>query len=139
MLKTVTVTAENIAIPDSHLQELPEERYAETDLWTVLDPENRHLFGESWSQDYRSITFPVEPGEQLYSKAFGEKEGFVTFFDANGSIGTLTADEAAAEFAARGYITVPEGANAVCVTLTGGDSQVRMLNWPHVHTAILLW
>ena len=121
----IVVTAKGKFNCDGHLQELPEELCAGTNLWTALEPENIYYTATGWGNlaagTSWSITFPVTEGERIYATAFGAYPGNgstangtrITWFDENGVLESVARDVVYKEFAANGYITVPQGATAV--------------------------
>ena len=132
-----------------HLQQLPDPIYRETNIWAELKPEREFLYsGSYWgthsSAKVYSVTFPINPGDQLYSNSFkaypengndtSTSSGIrVTFFDVYGVAKTLAPADTYAEFNANGgYLIAPEGAIAVNVVqwVDNEKSEVRILNLP---------
>ncbi|MBQ6699489.1 MAG: leucine-rich repeat protein, partial [Oscillospiraceae bacterium] len=100
----IVVTAKGKFNCDGHLQELPEELCAGTNLWTALEPENIYYTATGWGNlaagTSWSITFPVTEGERIYATAFGAYPGNgstangtrITWFDENGVLESVARD-----------------------------------------------
>lgn len=131
---------------DGHLQALPENVCSGTNLWTALTPENIYYTVDGWglfasAPNVHSVTFPVTPGERVWATSF-QKAGVngnsangtrITWFDENGLLATVDRNTVYAEFSEKGYITVPEGAAALNVPMSGGEDtyEVYLLDRAH--------
>ena len=143
--------------PNSHLQwvEDDSELYADTNLWTVLEPKKEYHTGTKWRYDHAtvySVTIPVKPGDKIYASSFGAKPGnggtsngiAVTFFNNDEvvkALGTKGENTTYAEFVANGgYLVVPEGANAVCIPVWKNDENavVKLLTLPERPTEVVV-
>lgn len=141
----IIVTAKGTYNCDGHLQQLPEDICCGTNLWEVLMPENIYYTVNGWGNTAAgttwSVTFPVEAGERIWATSFGPvstngstADGVrVTWFDANGVLKTVSREEVYAEFSANGYLTAPEGAEALNLPMTNNkaDYAVYLLNRSH--------
>jgi len=141
----VIVTAKGAYNVDGHLQQLPDNFCAGTNLWTALKPENTYYTANGWGNTSEgtswSITFPVEGGTRIWATSFGAYPGNgssangvrVTWFDENGLLKTVSRDVVYAEFAANGYLTAPERAVAMNLPMTHNreDYEVYLLSAGH--------
>ena len=142
----VVITAKGEFNADGHLQQLPEEFCAGTNLWTALEPENIYYTVNGWglfdnSPDVHSITFPVKAKDRIWATSFGkagENGGTangtrITWFNEDGVLETIDRSTVYTEFSKNGYITAPEGAVALNVpATTNADSyEVYILNAEH--------
>ncbi|MBQ8549093.1 MAG: dockerin type I repeat-containing protein, partial [Lachnospiraceae bacterium] len=147
----IVVTAKGKFNCDGHLQKLPEKLCAGTNLWTALEPENIYYTATGWGNlaagTSWSITFPVTEGERIYATAFGAYPGNgstangtrITWFDENGVLESIARDVVYKEFAANGYITVPQGATAVNVPHSSNNSEfeVYLLDREHDYSSAI--
>jgi len=133
------ITAKSPFSLGNHLQKIPSEAYNNTNLWQVLKPEKGYFKGAEWVSNYSSVTIPVTAGDQLWATSFGasgENGGSmngirVTYFDAYGMLATIEPDAVYDEFQQNGYLTVPEGATAVCITMwTNTNAELYLLTLP---------
>ena len=131
-----------------HLQIPVDEYCAVTNLWTELQPEKNRRTQTAWATDYYSITFQVTAGDKIWANSFQKTpdndhtaNGIrVTWFANNGSTPSFDANAVYKEFSENtdevtglNYITAPDGAIAVCVTMwkNNSNSNVRILNASH--------
>ena len=147
----LVITAKGKFSAYGHLQPLPERFCAGTNLWTALKHDEEYYTVSGWgihsSGKVFSVTFPVSGGDQLYGTSFGKAgengsstNGIrVTYFYENGSVKSLSSAETYAEFAANGYLTVPENAVAVCVPMwTPEDSnELYVLTAEHAYESVV--
>ena len=135
-------------IYEDHLQQLPDSICKDINLWDVLEPENTYYTGTAWgnlnTNQVWSVTFPVEADDQIWSSSF-QKYGSngnnynkvdairVTWFSNTGVLKSVGAPEVYAEFSAKGYLSVPEGAVAVNVPMwnVSRDNSFYLLNRDH--------
>ncbi len=141
----IVITATGKYNCDGHLQELPEELCAGTNLWTALEPENIYYTASGWGNlaggTSWSITFPVNEGERIFATSFGAYPGNgstangtrITWFSETGVLESVARDVVYKEFAANGYITVPKGAVAVNIPHGSNNSkfEVYLLDREH--------
>ena len=134
-------------IYEDHLQQLPEEICAGTNLWATLEHDAQYYTVNGWgihsSGTVYSVTIPVSDGDRIFATSFGAagKNGSsingirVTWFDKNGVLESVSADKIYAEFFANGYITVPEGAVAVNIPMwkISDDNEIYILNREHCY------
>lgn len=138
----LVIAASGVFSCDGHLQQLPERICAGTNIWNVLEPENIYYTVNGWGlfasqPDVHSVTFPVKAGERIWATSF-QKIGTavatrITWFGENGLLRTVAREDVYAEFAANGYITVPEGAFAVNIPMgdAGKDREIYLLDRAH--------
>ena len=145
----LVITAKAAFNAEGHLQQLPETYCAGTNLWTALAPENIYYTATGWGNTSAgttwSITFPVEPGDQIWATSLGAypENGStangvrVTWFDENGLLETVSRDVVYTEFAENGYLTAPEGAVAMNLPMTNNqaDYAVYILNAEHSYSS----
>lgn len=129
----LVITAKGVFTADGHLQLLPETAYNTTNLWDVLEHDEMYYAANGWavhsSGKVKSVTVPVVAGDRIRATSFGaagEKganmNGIrVTYFTKEGLLKSMGADEVYKEFSKNGYLTVPEGAAAVCVPMWAED------------------
>lgn len=126
------------------ISQLPENLCPALNLWTVLEHDSYYFDGSKWTTSFPSVTISVKPGDQISATSFGpkgenghaKKNGIrVTFFSKYGVALSLSPDETYAEFSANGYLTVPEGAVAVCIPLwkDTDTSEVYVLSSEHCY------
>ena len=141
----LNITAKSVFSLGERLQALPEDCCGETNLWPMLEPVNEYYTASGWgvhaSGKVRSVTVPVTPGDQLWATSFGasgENGGTIngirlTWFSESGVLESMSADAVYAEFAANGYVTVPETANAANVVMwtTDDSNEFYILNLRH--------
>lgn len=124
-----------------HLQALPEITCQGPDLWQALTPEDGYFGANGWDSTGQptvdSITIPVQPGDRISASSFGttlKSDGTssagirVTWFDENGIMDSWSPSTTYTKNS-NGYVTVPEGAIAVCIPVWVGDADT---NWAKV-------
>ena len=101
-------------IYEDHLQQLPEEICAGTNLWAALERDAEYYTVNGWgihsSGTVYSVTFPVGDGDKILATSFGAagKNGGsingirVTWFDEDGVLKSVSADKVYDEFSANG-------------------------------------
>jgi len=143
----VVVTATAAFDADGHIQPLPENLCAGTNLWNVLTPENIYYTASGWGNTSSgtswSITFPVNEGDKIWATSLGAypdngstANGVrVTWFGENRVLASLDRNTVYAEFAKNGYITAPAGATALNVPMTDNKEHyaVYILNRDHTY------
>ena len=129
----LVITAKGEFNADGHLQKLPAQVCAGTNLWKALTPENIYYTASGWGNTSAgttwSITFPVKAGDRVWATSIGAypENGStangvrVTWFDENGALASLDRNTVYNEFAKNGYITAPEGAVALNVPMTNNQ------------------
>ncbi len=141
----LVITARGEFTADGHLQQLPEPICAGTNLWTALSHDEEYYTVSGWgvhnSGKVFSVTFPVSSGDEIFATSFGKAgengtsiNGIrVTWFLENGKVSSVGADAVHTEFAAKGFLTAPEGAIAVCVPMWTPDdtNELYLLNREH--------
>ena len=149
----LVITAQAAFTADGHLQPLPEEFCAGTNLWTVLE-HDKYYFGSNakWeihgSGSVYSVTIPVSAGDRIYATSFrkaGENgspsyDGIrCTFFGENGVIKSLSTTETYGEFSEKGYLTAPEGTVAVNVPMWTKDesNELYILTAEHAYETVV--
>ena len=141
----LVINVRGIFDADGRLQQLPEKICSGTNLWTALEPENIYYIATGWGNNANSVysvTFPVIPGERIWATSFGTKEvnqlsgngTRITWFNEDGVLESLPREEIYAEFAANGYITVPEGALAVNIPMATNAANWEIYLLDRVHT-----
>lgn len=137
-----------------HLQILEDEYCAGTNLWTELKPELNRRIATEWKSDYYSITFQVAAGDKIWASSFQKtpdndhtSNGIrVTWFTNDGSTPSFDANAVYKEFSGKtdeatglNYITAPDGAIAVCVSMwkNNTNSNVRILNASHDYEDVI--
>ena len=112
----------------NRLQQLPEQ-YWTMDLWPALEHSEEYYSATGWgvhsSGKVKSVTIPVADDQIILASSFGasgENGGplngiRVTFFTDTGVLVSMTADQVYEQFSEKGYMSVPEGATAVCVPM----------------------
>ncbi|MBQ7875232.1 MAG: hypothetical protein IJ306_08775, partial [Oscillospiraceae bacterium] len=147
----IVITASGKYNCDGHLQELPEEICSGTNLWTALEPENIYYTASGWGNlaagTSWSITFPVNEGERIFATSFGAYPGNgstangtrITWFSETGVLETIARDVVYKEFAANGFITVPEGTTAINIPHSSNDSsfEVYLLDREHNYKSVV--
>jgi lysophospholipase L1-like esterase len=146
----ITAAGREKTIYDDHLQQLPDNICYGMNLWNVLTPENQYYTTSGWgnlsTDQVWSITIPVVAGDRIYANSF-EKNGSngndysstsgirVTYFDADGVFKSLSPAAVYSEFAANGYLTIPENVVAVCIPMwtNTDESVVYILNRDHIY------
>ena len=135
---------ENVVVPNSHLQWVADESelYSDSNLWELLNPEGEYYGNSGWGdKTYKSITIPVKEGDKIYASSFQAKglngnsnrNGIrVTYFYDNKVVNSMTPATVYNEFLENGYLTVPEGVNAVCIPMWKDDENavVNLLTLP---------
>ena len=127
-------------IYEDHLQQLPAEYYGKN-LWKLLEHDPEYFTGTGWmahsSGNVYSVTVPVTAGEKIYADSFtaagsngSSTNGIrVTWFDEDGVLESAGAGAVYEEYAAKGYLTVPEGAVAVCIPMWTNDADWELYIW----------
>lgn len=146
----ITAVGKEKTIYVDHLQQLPDNLCSGLNLWDALKPENQYYASNGWGNvstgQVWSITIPVVTGDHIYANSF-EKNGSngnnysstngirVAYFDADGVYKSLSPAEVYAEFAANGYLTIPENVSAICVPMwtNTDESAVYILNRDHIY------
>ena len=130
----IVVTIQGRFDADGHLQQLPEDMCAGTNLWTTLVPENIYYTASGWGNTSAgttwSITIPVQEGDRIWATSLGaypdngsSANGVrITWFDENGVLATLDRKTVYAEFAEYCYVTAPEGAVALNLPMTNNQA-----------------
>ena len=144
------ITAKGAFDANGHLQQLPEQLCADTNLWTALEPENIYYTANGWglfasSPNVHSITFPVKEGDRIWAtsmQAVGENGNTanatrITWFISDGSVLSLDRNTVYDEFSANGFVTAPKGAIALNLPSATGERnwEVYILNRDHSYTA----
>ena len=140
----LVITARGKYSLDDHLQFIPEGSYSDTNLWALLEHDPQYYAADGWavhsSGKVTSITIPVVAGDRIYASSFQAAPANgstingirVTWFDENGVLTSMSADSVYKEFTAKGYLTAPAGATAVCIPMwTVSDAwEVFLLTLP---------
>jgi len=144
----ITVTASAERTNSDHVQPLPDPVYRDTNLWAALEPEKEYYAADGWNDAYYSITFPVNPGDKIWSISLcdssingNSQDGIcITWFKGDEVLKRLPRTEADAEFKEFGCVTAPEGATAVNVPTwtTAIKNEVYNLSLPTVYDDYLL-
>ncbi len=114
---------------NEHAQALPNNLTSETNLYTALTPKKGYYTATDYVEEVdgvsiMSIVIPVVPGDKIKASPFGEpnflyptsnKAIRVTYLKDNTVVKSIAGDDIYTEYMANGYITVPEGANAICI------------------------
>ena len=143
----IVIAAKGDFNADGHLQQLPDAVCSDTNLWNALEPENIYYTVNGWGNVTAgtawSITFPVQAGDQIWATSFGKSgengdtaNGVrITWFDENGVLATVDRNTVYKEFVANGYITAPEGALALNVTMASNNPNLKVyiLNRDHTY------
>ena len=145
----LVITAQGRVKPvyEDHLQQLPENVCFGTNLWALLEHDEQYYTANGWgihsSGTVYSVTFPVCVGERIYATSFDAagKNGSstngirVTFFFDDEKVKSMTPAAVYSEFAANGYLTVPEGAVAVSIPMwkVSDDNEIYLLNRGHTY------
>ena len=144
----IVITAKGKYDFDGHLQTLPENLCAGTNLWTTLAPENIYYTATGWGNlaagTSWSITFPVTASERIWATSFGEypENGStangtrITWFSKDGVLESVAREKVYAEFAKNGYVTVPEGAVAVNIPHSSNNSEFKVYLLDRKHAYI---
>ena len=144
----ITAQGREKSVYEDYLQQLPNNLCKGINLWTALKPENIYYTSTGWGNlsgnQAWSITIPVNAGDQIWANSFqaygdngntySTNNGIrVTWFDENGVMYAMIPETTYAEFAAKGYITVPDGAVAVNIPMwsNSGNNEVYILNRDH--------
>ena len=144
----ITAQGREKSVYEDYLQQLPNNLCKGINLWTALKPENIYYTSTGWGNlsgnQAWSITIPVNAGDQIWANSFqaygdngntySTNNGIrVTWFDENGVMHAMIPETTYAEFAAKGYITVPDGAVAVNIPMwsNSGNNEVYILNRDH--------
>lgn len=147
----LVITARSKFSLGERLQQLPAGVCASTNLWAVLEPENDYYTGTSWgniaSGEVYSVTVPISPGDRLWATSFQEKGTNggsrnairTTWFGEDGVLKSVSPDDVYTEFTANGYLTAPEGANAVNVVMwkASENNEFYILSLPHDYSSTI--
>ena len=127
------------SLPDGaspYLQPLPDAFLSCENLYAKLTPAKGYYTATEYLEEYLSVVsvvIPVEPGDRIAANSFGpvsENMGSVngirvTYLLDGEIVKSLSASSVYNTYTQNGYLTVPEGANMVCVPWwTSSDS-----NW----------
>ncbi len=127
------------------VQQVPENTYRDTNLWTTLTPDEDYYSDKGlWETTANSITFSINEGDQIWATAFGASgtngstvNGIrVTWFNGDEVLKSMSPAEVYTEFSENGFLTAPAGATAVCVpawTVTGFTNVVNIVSLPTVY------
>lgn len=121
VINTSTRTTSN-----NYAQSLPTGTTTESNLWSVLTPEQKYYDASGNYIAYQkvaSIIFPVLEGDKITASSFGtslngstSNNGIrVTYLSDNNVVSSMTASQCYSEYTNNGYLTVPANVNAVCV------------------------
>ena len=143
----LSVSAKGAYSLDGHLQQLPEKAYNTTNLWDVLTHDEEYYSADGWvvhaTGKVKSVTVPVTAGDKIAATSFGAAgdngssiNGIrVTYFSEEGVLVSMSADQVYQEFSKNGYLTVPEGAVAVCVPMWAENgAEMYILTLPAIPT-----
>ena len=122
----MALAAENNATVSSYLQELPNDLIGCVNLYDVLTPVKGYYTATKYDTsngEVLSVVIPVEPGDRIASSSFASKpenmgsvNGIrVTYLLGDKIVSSLSAGSVYNTYTTRGYITVPDGVDAVCV------------------------
>ncbi len=109
-----------------YLQQLPENIIGCTNLYDSLVPVKGYYTAAKYDTSngaVLSVVIPVEPGDRIAASSFGpvsENMGSVngirvTYLLGNEIVSSLSPGDVYSGYMANGYITVPDGVDAVCV------------------------
>ena len=138
---------------EEHLQ-IPNIYCVNTNLWTALKPEKSRRTATAWVTDYYSVTFPVEAGDRIWAnsiQAAGSNDHTangirITWFHDDGRVTSFDANTIYAEFSknvdessGKNYITAPDSAMAICVTMwkNNSNSAIYVLNEDHPYEHVV--
>jgi len=131
------ITAKAMFSLAGRLQQLPDE-YHGVNLWSILRHDDDYYSADGWviysSGKVKSVTIPVIEGERVYASSFeaagtngSSTSGIrVTFFDENGVLISMTANEVYAEFKENGFITIPDNAVAVSIPMWTDSNEWKL-------------
>lgn len=129
------------------VQEIPCEVSPEANLWKQLQHDNFCFYGTSgngkwqtsiYSTQIYSVTIPVNEGDQIYASSFESKESngqgkypgsFVTYIMLDGSIKAYSRTGVTAEWAEKGYITIPKDVKYVNIHMWGESDSANGTEW----------
>ena len=141
----ITATGRVKPVYEDHLQALPENYCAGTNLWPILEHDAEYYTVSGWgvhsSGNVYSVTIPINEGDRIWATSF-QAAGLsgtnangirLTWFDEENVLKSLSPSETYAEFAANGWLTAPEGAVAVNVVMWTEDNsnELYILNAEH--------
>jgi len=149
----IVITAEGRVktVYDDYIQLLPENICFKTNLWAALEHDKKYYTVNGWgihsSGTVYSVTIPINADDRIYATSFGSagKNGGgingirVTWFDENGVLKSVSADQVYAEFASKGYLAVPQGAAAVNIPMwkVSDDNEIYILNRNHTYESVV--
>ena len=122
----MALAAENNATVSPYLQELPNDLIGCVNLYDVLTPVKGYYTATKYDTsngEVLSVVIPVEPGDRIASSSFASKSenmgsvnGIrVTYLLGDKIVSSLSAGSVYNTYTTMGYITVPDGVDAVCV------------------------
>ena len=122
----MTIAAENNTTVCPYLQQLPNDLIGCTNVYDVLTPVKGYYTATKYDTsngEVLSVVIPVEPGDRIASSSFASKaenmgsvNGIrVTYLLGNKIVSSLSAGSVYNTYTTTGYITVPDGVNAVCI------------------------
>ena len=130
----------------NHIQILPDVLCSGINLWTELDRnhDSKYYTSSGWGthNTARSVTFRVNPGDQIYATSFEAGSAIrIAYFRLNQSPESIGGDVVKQEFNAnkvavgKGYITVPEDVYAVSIPMWDNENtnELYILNRNHVY------
>ncbi len=146
----IVITVKGAFTADGHLQQLPENICAGTNLWPLLEPENIYYTATGWGNNANSnysVTVPVTAGDRIWATSFGKagENGYtangvrLTWFGADGVLLSMTREAVYEEFSTHGYLTAPEGAMAVNVVMKEDveTNEFYILSAPHNYNSVV--
>ena len=122
----IAFAAENNATVSPYLQQLPSDLIGCTNLYDVLTPVKGYYTATKYDTsngEVLSVVIPVEPGDRIASSSFaarpqnmGSVNGIrVTYLLGDKIVSSLSAGSVYSTYTSVGYITVPEGVDAVSI------------------------
>lgn len=122
----IAFAAENNATVSPYLQQLPNDLIGCTNLYDVLTPVKGYYTATKYDTsngEVLSVVIPVEPGDRIASSSFASKSenmgsvnGIrVTYLLGDKIVSSLSAGSVYNTYTTKGYITVPDGVDAVSI------------------------